>query len=168
MAHEGLSATVSWSGRRRSAGRDRTVRPVIFNLQSALRLLNPIQKAKGPLFCSPFHERSALHDEGRSLRPSRARERAMTCEQRQTLLQLVEQLRARGFDVRVGWIDCDVHGKHAAHFRHSRAAASRSFPQTPDEAVGRNPKVAKVQVHATGNGIRPEPHADQIPLPLWR
>ena len=92
----------------------------------------------------------------------------MTCEQRETLLKLAEQLRARGFDVRVGWIDCDAHGKHAAHFRHSRAAASRSFPQTPDQTVGRNPQVAKVQDHATGNGIRPEPRAGQILLPLRR
>jgi hypothetical protein len=80
----------------------------------------------------------------------------------------VEQLQARGFDVSVGWIDCDAHGKHAAHFRHSRTAASRSFPQTPDEPVGRNPEVAKLQVHATGDGIRPKPHVDQIPLPLRR
>jgi hypothetical protein len=76
----------------------------------------------------------------------------MTCEQQDMLLRLAEQLQARGFDVRVGWIDCDAHGKHAAHFRHSRCAASRSFPQTPDESVGRNPEVAKVQVHARGNG----------------
>jgi len=67
----------------------------------------------------------------------------MTCEQRQTLLQLVEQLRGRGFDVRVGWIDCDVHGKHAAHFRHSRVAASRSFPQTLDTPVERTPRWQK-------------------------
>ena len=87
----------------------------------------------------------------------------MTCERREMLFQLAKQLRARGFDVRVGWINCDVHGKHAAHFRHSRAAASRSFPQTPDEPVGRNPKVARVQAHAAGNGIRPEPRADQNP-----
>lgn len=90
----------------------------------------------------------------------------MTCKQRETLLRLAEHLRARGFDVRVGWIDCDAHKKHAAHFRHSRTAASRSFPQTPDKPVGRSPKVAKVQAHAKGNGIRPEPRADQIPLLL--
>jgi hypothetical protein len=70
--------------------------------------------------------------------------------------------------VRVGWIDCDVHREHAAHFRHSRTAVSRSFPQTPDKSVGRSPKVAKVQDRATGNGIRPEPQADQIPLLLKR
>jgi hypothetical protein len=92
----------------------------------------------------------------------------MTCEQRETLLRLVEYLRARGLDVRVGWIDCDSHGKHVEHFRHSRAAASRSFPQTLDKPVERSPKVAKVQVHATGNGIRPKPNADQIPLQLKR
>jgi len=92
----------------------------------------------------------------------------MTCEQRETLLRLAEQVQARGFGVRVGWIDCDAHGKHAAHFRHSRNAASRSSPQTPGTPVGRNPNVAKVQDHATGDGIRPEPHADQIPLPLRR
>jgi hypothetical protein len=92
----------------------------------------------------------------------------MTCEQRETLLRIVEELRARGLDVCVGWIDCDAHGKHAAHFLHSRDAASRSFPRTLDKTVERNPKVAKVQDHATGNGIRPKPNADQIPLPLRR
>jgi hypothetical protein len=92
----------------------------------------------------------------------------MRCEQRETLLRLAKQLRARGFDVRVGWVDCDVQCQHAAHFRHRRIAASRSFPQTPDKSVGKNPKVAKVQDHATGDGIRPGPHADQILLPLRR
>jgi len=91
----------------------------------------------------------------------------MNCEQRETLLSMVRQLQERGFDVHIGWIDCAEHGKHAAHFRHSRVKASRSSPQTPDK-VGRNPKVAKVQVHATGDGIRPMRDADQIPLPLGR
>jgi hypothetical protein len=92
----------------------------------------------------------------------------MTCQQRELLLRLVMQLQERGFDVRIGWIDCDAHGKHTAHFRHSRVAARRSFPQTPSKSAGRNPKVAKVQVHATGEGIRPKPHGDQILLPLKR
>ena len=91
----------------------------------------------------------------------------MTCEQREKLLRLARSSRSEGLDVRIGWIDCEAHGKHAAHFRHSRVAtASRSFPQTPGKSAGRNPKVAKVQVHATGKGIRPKPDADQIPLPL--
>jgi hypothetical protein len=35
-------------------------------------------------------------------------------------------------------------------------------------SLGKTPKVAKVQVHAKGDGIRPKPNADQIPLPLKR
>jgi hypothetical protein len=93
----------------------------------------------------------------------------MTCAQREMLLGLVRQLQERGLDVRIGWIVCDTHGKHTAHFRHSRvASASRSFPQTPGKLAGRNSKVAQVQAHAMENGIRPTPHADQIPLPLRR
>src|SRR5215472_12932686 len=34
------------------------------------------------------------------------------------------QLQERGFDVRIGWIDCEAHGKHTAHLRHSRVAES--------------------------------------------
>ena len=92
----------------------------------------------------------------------------MTCCQRELLMRLVWQLQERGLDVRVGWIDCDAHGKHAAHFRHSRVAASRSFPQTPSGSAGRNPKVAQVQAHAMGEGIRPKSRAEQIPLPFRR
>src|SRR5258708_33392476 len=119
---------------RGQADRARTARPVNVNLPSAVRLLYPVEGGRRRS-STALREWSALHDKGRSVRPSRARERAMTCEQRELLLQLVEQLRTRGFDVRVGWIDCDVHGKHAEHFRHSRAAASWSFPQTPDKRI---------------------------------
>jgi hypothetical protein len=68
----------------------------------------------------------------------------MTCAQRETLLLLVRELQERGFDVRIGWIDCEAHGKHAAHFRHSHVMVSPSFPQMPNDSIslGEAPKVA--------------------------
>jgi hypothetical protein len=83
-------------------------------------------------------------------------------------MQLARELQELGLDLQIGWIDCDQHGRHLAHFRHSRVAASRSFPQTPGNLAGRNPKVAKVQVHAKRDGIRPKLNVDQIPLPFRR
>src|SRR5581483_1531756 len=45
--------------------------------------------------------RRALRDKGRSVWPSRERERAMRCRQREMPLRLTEELQARGFEVRV-------------------------------------------------------------------
>jgi hypothetical protein len=102
----------------------------------------------------------------------------MNCHQRETLLSLVRQLQERGLDVRIGWIDCVEHGKHAAHFRHSRVAKlAGHFPKhlggvSAEEKRDpwRSPGSLLTQKSKSSSteGIRPKPHAEQILLPLKR